>query len=206
MKGYHLTILLATCGLSGCHQGPQRVVPPAIDASRAASAAIALYDRNGDGLLDSRELQACPGILSALGKYDADGDEKVSADEIADRIRVWSQERAALTSYFCRVLWNGRPLSDADVLFEPESFLGEAIKPARGKTQTSGHANLEIAMSDLPPGLPASGVHLGLYKVRITHPKLQIPKRYNTETILGHEVVLGRDSAGPADFSMTGGE
>jgi hypothetical protein len=196
-----LVLTLAT--LAACSRGPGRLAPPAIDADAAAEAALQALDRNGDAKLDHAELAECPAILGAISKYDADADGFVVTDELARRIRSWSSERTAMTSYFCRVYWNGSPLPGAKVEFIPESFLGSAIKPATGQTKSSGHANLEIAAADLPTDLRISGVHLGLYKVRITHPTIQIPKRYNEATTLGHEVTLSRDSAGPAEFKLT---
>jgi len=203
MRGRLGLLILTLAALTGCNSGPGRLAPPEIDADAAAEAALKDYDTNGDAKLDKQELVKCPAILSALPKYDADGDGFVTADELAQRIRSWSSERTAMTSYFCRVLWNGQPLSRAKVEFVPEPFLGDAIKPASGYTKTSGHANLEIAAADLPAGLRVSGVHLGLYKVKITHPQIKIPSQFNDATILGHEVTLSRDSAGPAEFKLT---
>ena len=52
--------------------------------------------------------------------------------------------------------------------FEPESFLGDEIKPASAVTSMYGDAMPMIAPEDRPdPKLPG-GVHLGLYKVRIS--------------------------------------
>jgi hypothetical protein len=99
--------------------------------------------------------------------------------------------RTALASVRCQVTLDGRPLTDAQVVFEPEPFLGEEIKRATGKTNQLGDAAPTIADEDKPdPNLPG-GVHFGLYKVRISKQadgRETIPSRYNTETILGQEV------------------
>ena len=84
-----------------------------------------------------------------------------------------------------------QPLGGAQVTFEPESFLGDEIKPAIGTTNSVGDAAPSIRPEDRSdPKLPG-GVHLGLYKVRISkadNGKETIPSKYNTETILGQEV------------------
>jgi hypothetical protein len=38
-------------------------------------------------------------------------------------------------------------------------------------------------------------VHYGTFKVRITHPSIQIPAKYNTETELGYETEVGNPYA-----------
>jgi hypothetical protein len=35
-------------------------------------------------------------------------------------------------------------------------------------------------------------VHYGTFKVRITHPSIEIPAKYNTETELGYETEPGK--------------
>jgi hypothetical protein len=85
---------------------------------------------------------------------------------------------------------DGRPLSGAEVIFEPESFLGEDIKAAVGES-TSGLATVTVPkdqrpMKDTPPGLQP-----GLYRVRVSLKKAgqeTIPAKYNTETTLGQEI------------------
>jgi hypothetical protein len=42
----------------------------------------------------------------------------------------------------------------------------------------------------------------GTYKVRITHPKIQLPAKYNTETTLGYETKMGSPFA---TFALTSG-
>ena len=66
--------------------------------------------------------------------------------------------------------------------------MADIIKPASGVTGQSGHVEMLIAAEDLPPDTPYKGMHMGLYKVKITHPKRRIPARFNTQTELGQEV------------------
>jgi hypothetical protein len=91
----------------------------------------------------------------------------------------------------CRITLDGQPLGGAKVTFEPESFLGDSIKTAVASTSMYGDAMPSISPEDRPDPKMPGGVHLGLYKVRISkmdNGKETIPIRYNTETILGQEV------------------
>ncbi|MEO2032734.1 MAG: hypothetical protein ABGZ35_11680 [Planctomycetaceae bacterium] len=165
--------LLICCGCSG---GPSRVVPPGIDADDAGEQAVAQYDQDGDGLLSKTELTSCPGILNRIDRYDADQDEHVSADEIAQRIEMWQATKMALMPLGVKVTLNGKPLASAELKFIPESFLGDAVKPATGTTDRYGTATPAIAAEELPADLAdIQGMHLGLYQVQITHPKKKLP-------------------------------
>jgi hypothetical protein len=174
--------------LLGCG-GLSTVKPPDVNADQAAAAAIEMYDENGDGSLSETELKKLPAL--ALSSSDKDGNEEVSAEEIADRIRMWSEGETGLMSFYCTVTMDGRALEGAVITLEPEPFLGDAVKPASGVSRIDG-AILKID----PDLLPADqrtlrGVQPGLYKVRITHKSVTIPARYNTATILGQEIIPG---------------
>jgi hypothetical protein len=99
--------------------------------------------------------------------------------------------RTGLASVRCHVTLDGQPLVGAEVVFEPEEFLGEEIKTAAGKTNQFGDAAPTIPPEERPdPTLPG-GAHFGLYRVRIskvTNGRELIPARYNKESILGQEV------------------
>jgi len=186
--------LLAALGLSGmmvavgCQSKPPRVPPPTIDPSEAGTAAIDEYDTDGDEGLSHEELAKCPAILSAMELYDQNRDGKVNADEIADRIRSWQAHSIGVTSFYCKVLMDGQPLDGAVVKLVPETFLGDAVKPATGLSGRTGLAVLAIAADDLPDDQKRlRGIHVGLFKVEVTHPSVTIPARYNTATILGQE-------------------
>ena len=93
---------------------------------------------------------------------------------------------------------DGKPLSGAMVTLEPESFLGNAVKPATGVT-VDGTADMSIA-EQYRPAPSLWGVYCGLYKVRISKQQgglEAIPSKYNTETTLGCEVAL--DAPGAAN-------
>jgi hypothetical protein len=185
-----LVSLLAISSAS-CQRGPARVVQPQIDPSGAGSAAMELYDKNGDGVVSGAELDAAPALKAALPRLDTNQDGGVSAGEVAERVRAWKAMRTALVSVRCQVTLDGRPQPDVQVLFEPEPFLGDNVKKATGATNQFGDAAPTIADEDKPdPKLPG-GVHFGLYKVRISKQaggRETIPARYNTATTLGQEV------------------
>ena len=82
----------------------------------------------------------------------------------------------------------------------PEEFLGPNMKVATGKTDQNGTANISIPTSGQrydPPGVPQ-----GFYRVEITKAGLNIPAKYNTETVLGHEVVYGQEMFEPIRFDL----
>jgi hypothetical protein len=184
-------ILPLTLAITSCSRGPGRIAQPTINPSAAGRGAMDEYDTNHDGIVSGDELNSAPALKAALPRLDANGDNGVSAEEIGERVKAWKAMRTALASVRCQVTLDGRPLAGAQVVFEPEPFLGEQIKKASGTTNQLGDAAPTIADEDKPdPKLPG-GVHFGLYKVRIsklTNGREIIPARYNTDTILGQEV------------------
>ena len=80
--------------------------PPDVNADQAAAAAIEIYDENGDGSLSETELKKLPALT--LSSADKDGNGEVSAEEIADRIRLWSEGETGLMSFYCTVTMDGR--------------------------------------------------------------------------------------------------
>jgi hypothetical protein len=183
-----VTLALAAFLVSGCG-GLSELKPPQVNADEAASAAIEAYDSDGNGALSEAELAKLPALT--LKSSDKDGDSQVSAEEIAARIRVWSEGETGLMSFYCMVTFDGRPLEGAEVTLDPEPFLDGAVKPASGITRSDG-AILKIDPALLPEeDRYLRGVQPGLYKVRITHPTQKIPPRYNTATTLGQEIVPG---------------
>ena len=182
---------IAVCSLSGCGGNSTWIEPPEIDADDSAQQAMELYDGNSDGLLNAEELEKVPGVKAALKTVDADGDGQVSQDELADRIRSWQEHQAGLTSIMCEVTLEGQPLQGAIVTFEPESFLGDDMQTAIGKSTRHGAVSPSIPKENRPSTDTPSGLQLGFYRVRISkvvNGKEMIPAKYNTETILGQQV------------------
>jgi hypothetical protein len=170
-----------------------------MDPDDAGSQAMEMYDTNGDGNVAGDELEKAPGLKAALSRLDANGDKAVSADEVAERVRSWQKSGYGLMSFGFTVTLNGRPLTDAIVTFEPEEFLGDEIKPASCTTNAFGGGGATIAKEDRPAPTTPSGMHLGLYKVKVSKiadGKETIPTKYNTETTLGQEVSIDAPEVG----------
>jgi hypothetical protein len=150
-----------------------------------------LYDKNGDGVVNGAELDQAPGLKAAMTTLDTNGDQGVSAEEVAARVTAWKGMQTGMTTVRCRVTLDGQPLPGAKVVFEPEPFLGTEIKAAIGTTNPFGDVAPSIPPEERAyPKMPG-GANFGLYKVRISkieNGKETIPPRYNTETTLGQEV------------------
>jgi hypothetical protein len=188
-----LVVVLVGIGMLvglGCSGKPPRVEQPSISPGAAASEAMSLYDKNGDGVIGGEELDAVPVFKyePALKRVDSSGDGKVSEEEIKARIEAWQETKVGVMTYSCKVTYKDRRtgqlvgLEGATVTYKPEPFLGENLKMAEGKTGPGGMASINMPDSDLP------GIHLGYYKVEITHGEYTIPDKYNTNTTLGDEV------------------
>ena len=193
VNGLPRIVLLAVCFslLSGCGKNERslEVDVPRFKPKAAGVEALRLYDTDGDGFLSSQELSACPGIKRHLDLFDTDADQQVSAEEIAARVRQWLDDRGGLMPLRSVVNYKGRPLFGAQLEFEPEPFLGDGLKPAAGEVDESGTAEISLASADKPASFQdRKVVQPGLYKVRITHPKVSLPAKYNVETQLGCEV------------------
>lgn len=179
--------------IAGCWSGPGAARPPKIDAEAAGRRAVEQLDSDGDGLLGPVELDGSPSLSQSVERYDRDGDGSVSSEEISQRIAEWQEDGTGIVLMNCTLVLEGRPLPGARVRLAPESFLGEAIRSAEGVTGSDGQARLKISDADLPShlrGIP--GIALGLYRVEVTHPTVQLPPEFNTNTTLGLEV--GHDS------------
>lgn len=182
----------AACLMIGCHSGPPAVTVPEVDPAAAASGAIALYDKDGSGDLSQEELAACPAVLASLAIYDTDKNGIVTSEEIENRLRNFLSSKVGQTILQIQVSWNGRPLPNATVKLLPEPYLGDQVKPASGVTGINGIAAMDIRDEDLPESdRGITGVHIGTYKIEVTHPTVQLPAKYNTETTLGYETERG---------------
>jgi hypothetical protein len=185
-----LTVLLAT--FAGCSHQPARVEPPSFNASSAAQQALEKYDKNGDGVISGDELAKSPALKSALSRLDANGDKGVSADEIVERINKWQASRIGLMPFSCTIVLDGRPVEGATVTMEPESFLGDEVKPATAVTDAAGSGRLSIPKDQIADPT-MSGIQLGFYRVKISKivgGKEFIPRKFNEETTLGQEAAL----------------
>jgi hypothetical protein len=178
----------AVLALCGCSRTPDRFEAPSVDPANAAVEAIELYDVNDDGALDSEELKKCPGLLVKKERYDADSNGSLSQSEVEEGINKLFGRGTGGTQLSCSILYKGQPLARANVVMEPEPYLGDAIQAASGTTDGAGTTQLAIPAEYLPSHLQrVKAVHYGTFKVRVTHPEIAIPAKYNTETELGYE-------------------
>lgn len=182
-------MVLSGMTLAGCSKGPGRITQPKMSASSVGSGAIATYDTDGDGFIAGDELKQAVSLRRAAERIDTDGDGKLSATEIAQRVEVWKAARTGLTNVMCVVTMDGRPVDGAEVVFEPEEFLGGNVKQAVSPTNYLGMAAPTVAKEDRPVPHAPPGMAFGFYKVRISgNDRIKIPSRYNEETVIGYEV------------------
>src|SRR5438445_13166155 len=74
------------CLCAGCSGRPSAVSAPSLSPEEAGRQALAEYDANRDGYLDAKELERCPALKDALKAVDKNGDKRISAEEIAERL------------------------------------------------------------------------------------------------------------------------
>ena len=171
--------------LSGCG-GSDTLVVPTYSPQRMRKDALAEYDTNHDGYLDAKELERCPSLKASLASIDQDGDHRLSADELTERIRIYTEAQVAMKRINCRVLLDGHPLQGATVTYVPEKFMGSAIRPASGVSDKTGEVTPKVEGQKLP------GVQPGFYRVQVSKKsgsgQETIAARYNENTTLGTEV------------------
>jgi hypothetical protein len=169
------------------------VKPPHIDPKAAAKQAMELYDANKDGKLSTDELVKCPGVLVSLDRYDANRDKVIDEEEFANHLADLLRHGTGATQLGVGVTFQGSPLADATVVLEPEPYLGNEIQSAEGVTTNSGQATVRMPPDKAPATLKAMKlIQYGTFKVRITHPKISLPLKYNSETTLGYETIPGQ--------------
>jgi hypothetical protein len=146
---------------------------PNVDARSAAAEAMRQYDKDGDGHLNDAELTTCPAIYNVRQRYDKDGNGQVSEEEVAQRLEQIYSTGTGLLEVRCSVTRGGRPLAGATVRLVPEAFLGDAVQPASGTTDSSGLAMPGISADKLPENLrSAQLMQVGIYRVEIEHPAI----------------------------------
>ena len=194
-------LTISALAATGCGPG---FSAPSVDPVAAANTAMTQFDKNGDGQLDREELAACPALLAALVEYDLNGDKQISHEELDGRLQKMYSRETPLTSADCKVTLNRKPLKGANVRFVPEAFLGEnTTLPANGVTSDIGMTDMSVPVEELPEELKQyKKLHVGVYRVEITHPKVELPARYNTNTELGYEVHPDNHGGSHAVFDL----
>jgi hypothetical protein len=197
---YAVGFLLTFC--VSCKHGPESIPMTELVPVDAARDAISQYDKNGDGLLESAELS--PSLLATKMQIDSNGDNRLTADEIAARLTSWMEKKQAVREIKCKILWKGEPLAGADIAFIPEEFLGPKFRRAGGKTSDDGVVEILHAHPDRPDPSIREGVRMGLYRIEISKKELYketLPEQFNTRSHLGQEIAV--DAAGIDDDVIT---
>jgi hypothetical protein len=172
--------------LVGCSSQLPRVHPPQFNAAEAAKQAVSRYDQDGDGVLTKPEAMACPGIVGDWMTYDLDRDDKLTQAELQSRFQQWIDDDTGMMNMRAEVTWNGQHLEGATVKLIPLPFLGDNFHSASGTTDRYGYAFLSVDKRELPPGQQGIfGMQVGLYRVEITHPSVELPARYHSASELG---------------------
>lgn len=190
-------MILAFCcsaSFAGCSRSPGRIELQSLDPSAAAERAVEELDSNGDGSIDEQEALQSPGLAAAFKQFDRGGDGRIDEQEIEQRLEQWGQSKVAMFATPCSVYLDGKPLSDATVVFAPEPFLGNSFKTLEGTTSPDGRVRFPTL-----EGMPGPGLLTGLYRVKITKSKggnELIPDKYNENTTLGQEVFVSAPGIG----------
>lgn len=185
----------------GCHSGPTQISIPTVAPGAAAAGAIEIADEDGDGAISKEEAVATPSLKVVFEKYDANADGRLDAAEIEGQIASWYAKTAMVIPIRCNVKMDGRPLTGAQVVFEPEPFVSEDIGEGVSEVDPTGACG-----PTLPPerlGKIPRGMFCGLYRVKITHPSRQIPAKYNEQTELGFEVSPSYNPNDPPVLSLS---
>ena len=167
------------------------VTAPGYNPAQAGAKAMEVYDTDKDGFVAGSELENAPGLKAALQNLDTDGDGKVSAAEVADRVRAWESQGVGLMQFSCDVVLDGRGVEGATVTFEPDAFLEGVVESATATTDGFGTASPRVPKEKRRSPNDPPGTQLGIYKVRISKMaggKETIPPQFNSETTLGQEV------------------
>lgn len=204
MRTLKIVFVGITAFVIGCGNAPSRLQQKSFSPSSAASAAMKEYDKNSDGSLDDGELDIFVSIKSDLSQFDLDNSKTINESEIAQRFEKWQALKVALVPCSFVVKLDGKPLTDADVALEPESFLSSTLQPCVGKTDATGRVSPNKVTTDNDPDLAGlTGVPPGLYKLKVTHPKLEKLKKYNSETTLGLQVAPDNPNLMMLEFELT---
>ena len=100
--------------------------------SSASSAAIELYDKDGDGAIAAPSCNAVPGIKKHLNHYDRDGDGDVTRDEIAERLQMFGPAtRLAImgSTYLRDTRWQAARRRDGDVCARSRIWARTSSRP-----------------------------------------------------------------------------
>ncbi|MCA9189799.1 MAG: hypothetical protein R3E01_15355 [Pirellulaceae bacterium] len=184
--------------LTGCGFGPSRVSAPEWDPQVLTTKAFELYDKNSDGKLDKKELEASPGINNALGRIDDDRDGAVSQGELTKRFELYAELKQGLRGQSFRITLDGRPLSDANVRLVPEPFLEGLVDEASGVTLSDG---VVTPQTDLD-GEKFPAIRNGFYRVEVESPLIKTDRQKKSAAALGFEMSPVTERDVPAVYEL----
>jgi hypothetical protein len=177
--------------MAGCSSSDNPVIvapPPKYNVEEVTSAIFAEYDKNKDGVIDKKESEACPALYLAFREIDTNKDQKLSTEEIRNRVTAWANLSTGSVQVNCVVKqFNSEPLADATVTFEPERCMGAGLKPATARTDAKGFCDEWQIDGKTYRGLPG-----GLYRIRVTKDGMAIPAQFNHQSVLGREVYFNQ--------------
>ena len=178
-------LLVAT----GCGIGPVAIPPVNVNINRVAAELLAEYDSNKNGALSRSELAAMPPLAECLSRCRRNGNDEITEDELRATLKRIFDPRTAVVSASCVVRRNGQPFAGAEVRFVPLPIFKDVLPVGSGVTDVNGYAMIAAAAKDLPSAAPKVALMTpGLYLVEVTHPSVQIPEKYNRQTVLGKEI------------------
>jgi len=170
------------------------MIPPKWNSTATGKRAIELYDDNGDGKIDDKELKQCPGLRDLLSVADADADGTLSSEEISARIKWYETSGFVLVPFEIQITNGGVPVVGAKITMIPEKLLADTIEPATGVTDSVGRVIPTIHHPDAESGA-LQGLRPGMYRCHISLMSSQSdetsPGEYDTVTELGFEIGPG---------------
>ena len=173
-----LCVVPFICSCSG--RLPQ-VKPPSINVVAAADGALAQWDTDGDGGISKDE--ACMGIRDQWQRYDRDGNDSISPEELKQRFREWTDGDTGLMNLRVQLTYRRQPLTGANITMTPFAFLGPRVLESSGVTDAYGYAFMAIPKDQLPKSQQTNfGMQVGLYQVTIEHSELG--DKYSAESTL----------------------
>jgi hypothetical protein len=189
--------LVCLMSLAGCRRGPSRVEAPDWDPEGLAERIVTDLDKNGDGKIDADEMTAAPGLAAGARFIDTNKDDQLTQEELAARFEMYEEREIGLRSHTFRLTYKGRPVPEAEVIFNPEPYLEGIIEPAKGTTDAQG----VVAPRTVGIDLPVEAMRIGYYRVQVNSPHVKIPTKYQSaDTPLGAEVTLSDDAS---SYGMT---
>jgi len=180
MNGFGLVAIFA---LVGCGPTNKSDIPiPAYDAAASAAAALAQYDKNGNGSIEGAEFDASPGLKQLLASTKPGPEKKLNADDLKKRFEGYVAEKVGAMTVRIRLLDKNKPVPNADLTFMPENFMLGSIPTSTARTNAEGIVFEFNTAERSVPGLPP-----GVYRVTAsTHPN----------AVLGCEVSAGGRGSG----------